>query len=149
MFFSPLSIYSALSLVFAGSAGKSREEFLTVFHLTDQGDLIKMLGDGLKSIFEQDAKKTMVQAIGAFIDGSLSLLQQYTQTLKQHFEAEFQDVNFAAASEAARIINSWISKSTHGKIGDMIDPSSLSDETRMILANAVYFKGESIEQRFD
>ncbi len=57
LFFSPLSIYSALSLAFAGSATKSRDEFLTVFHLTEQdGDtnLLKLLGDGLKSIFEQD-----------------------------------------------------------------------------------------------
>ncbi len=49
LFFSPLSIYSALSLAFAGSATKSREEFLTVFHLTEQGEdtnLSKMLGDG-------------------------------------------------------------------------------------------------------
>ncbi len=147
MFFSPLSIYSALSLAFAGSATKSREEFLTVFHLTEQGsddNLPKMLGDGLKAIFEQDMKQTMVQANGAFIDGRLHLLDQYKKALKEHFHAEFQEVNFAAATQAAQIINSWIDKNTHGKIQNMIDPSAFTSMTRLVLANAVYFKGTTI-----
>ncbi len=146
MFFSPLSIYSALSLAFAGSATKSREEFLTVFHLTEQNvdvNVLKILGDGLKTIFEQDQKQTMVQANGAFIDARLQLLDQYKKVLKEHFDTEFQEVNFAAAAQAAQIINSWIDKNTHGKINDMIDPSGLSSMTRLILANAVYFKGIS------
>ncbi len=100
-----------------------------------------MLGDGLKAIFEQDEKQTMVQANGAFIDGRFHLLGQYKKVLKEHFDAEFQEVNFAAAKKAAQIINSWIDKNTHGKIKDMIDPSGLSSMTMLILANAVYFKG--------
>ncbi len=147
LFFSPLSIYSALSLAFTGSATKSHEEFLTAFHLMEQcGDvnLLKMLGDGLKAIFEQDMKQTMVQANGAFINGGLHLLDQYKKVLKEHFDAEFQEVNFAAAIQTAQIINSWIDKNTHGKIKDMIDPSGLSSMTRLMLANAVYFKGISI-----
>ncbi len=107
-------------------------------------NLLKMLGDGLKSIFEQDEKQTMVQANGAFINGGLHLLDQYKKALKEHFDAEFQEVNFAAAKQAAQIINSWIDKNTHGKIKDMIDPSGLSSMTRLVLANAVYFKGTSI-----
>ncbi len=106
--------------------------------------LLKMLGDGLKDIFEQDVKQTMVQANGAFIDGRLHLLDQYKKVLKENFDTEFQEVNFAAATQAAQIINSWIGKNTHGKIKDMIDASGLSSMTRLILANAVYFKGISI-----
>ncbi len=85
----------------------------------------------------------MVQANGAFINGGLHLLDQYKKALKEHFDAEFQEVNFAAAKQAAQIINSWIDKNTHGKIKDMIDPSALSSETVLMLANAVYFKGIS------
>ncbi len=100
-----------------------------------------MVFDWLKSIFEHDVKHTMVQDNGAFIDGRLHLLDQYKKVLKEHFDAEFQEVNFAAAKQAAQIINSWIDKNTHGKIKDMIDPSGLSSMTMLILANAVYFKG--------
>ncbi len=82
-------------------------------------NLLNMLGDGLKSIFEQDVKQTMVQANGAFINGGLRLLDQYKKALKEDFDAEFQEVNFAAAKQASQIINSWIGKNTHGKIKDM------------------------------
>ncbi len=108
MLFSPLSIYSALSIALAGSATKSREEFLTVFHLTEQdGDtnILKLLGGGLKAIFEQDVKQTMVQANGAFISGGLHLIDQYKKVLKEHFDAEFQEVNFAAATQAAQFLD--------------------------------------------
>ncbi len=86
----------------------------------------------------------MVQANGAFIDARLHLLDQYRKVLKEHFDTEFQEVNFAAAKQAAKIINSWIEKNTQGKIQNMIDPSALSSMTVLMLANAVYFKGISI-----
>ncbi len=104
-------------------------------------NLLKMLSDGLKTIFEQDVKQTMVQANGAFIDAHLHLLDQYKKALNEHFDAEFQEVYFAAATQTAQIINSWIDKNTHGKIKDLIDPSALSPMARLMLANAVYFKG--------
>ncbi len=107
---------------------------------------LKMLGDGLKSIFEQDEKQTMAQANGAFIDGRLHLLDQYKKAVKEQFDSEFQEVNFAATKQAAEIINSWIDKNTHGKIKEVVDPSALSSMTRLILANAVYFKGISMLQ---
>ncbi len=89
-------------------------------------------------------KQTIVQANGAFIDARLLPLDQYRKVLKEHFNAEFQEVDFAAATHAAQVINSWIDQNTHGKIKDVIDPSALRSMTRLILANAVYFKGISI-----
>ncbi len=42
---------------------------------------------------------------------------------------------------AAKIINAWIEQNTHGMIKNMLGPSSFIDGTRLVLANAVYFKG--------
>ncbi len=93
MFFSPLSVYSSLSLAFAGSAGKSREELLTAFHLEGGDDVFADLGKAIKSIFEQDVKKTMVQANGAFIDGRLDVLGEYKAALMTHFDSDIQEVS--------------------------------------------------------
>ncbi len=93
LFFSPLSVYSALSLAFAGSAGKSREELLTAFHLEEGDNVLADIGKSIKSIFEQDVKKTMVQANGAFIDGRLGVLGKYKAALKTHFDSDIQEVN--------------------------------------------------------
>ncbi len=141
LLFSPLSIYSALSLVFAGSAGISRKEFLATFHLTEQEGLCKALGEGIRAIFEQDVGETMVQANGAFIDARLQLLEQFKKDLKVHFDTEFQETDFANATTAARLINAWIEQRTQQKIRDLIDPSSIDGSVEMMLANAIYFKG--------
>ncbi len=95
LFFSPLSVYSALSLAFAGSAGKSREELLTIFHLDEGDDVLADIGKAIKSIFEQDVKKTMVQANGAFIDGHLGVLGEYKAALVTHFDSDVQEVRRA------------------------------------------------------
>ncbi len=50
-------------------------------------------------------------------------------------------VDFSAAAAAANIINAWIEKNTHGMIKDMLSSDAFSDATRLVLANAVYFKG--------
>ncbi len=141
LFFSPLSIYSALSLVFAGSAGISREEFMATFHLTEQEGLCKALGEGIRGIFEQDVGKTMVQANGAFIDARLQLLNQFKKGLKVHFDAEFQETDFTRATAAAQLINAWIEQHTQQKIKNLINPSSIDASVDMMLVNAIYFKG--------
>ncbi len=51
-------------------------------------------------------------------------------------------VDFSEAAAAANIINAWIAKNTHGMIKYMLSSDSFSNETRLVLANAVYFKGK-------
>ncbi len=81
-----------MSLAFAGSADKSREEILTAFHLEGGIDVLADIGKAIKSIFEQDVKKTMVQANGAFIDGRLNVLGEYKAALMTHFDSDIQEV---------------------------------------------------------
>ncbi len=45
-------------------------------------------------------------------------------------------------SDAARnTINTWVEKTTNGKIKDLIPQGALTSLTRLVLTNAVYFKG--------
>ncbi len=73
--------------------GKSREELLRAFHLEEGDAVLADIGKAIKSIFEQDVKKTMVQANGAFIDGRLGVLGKYKAALKTHFDSDIQEVN--------------------------------------------------------
>ncbi len=88
----------------------------------------------------------MVQANSAFVDSTLQLLDQYTKDLKNHFGSEFQEVNFSLPEEAAQIINAWIDQNTHGKIKEFIDAESIEPLVRMMLVNAIYFKGKQITE---
>jgi serpin B len=61
--------------------------------------------------------------------------------LARNYGAGMRSADFAADSEAARqAINDWVSQSTEDRIKDIIPPGALDAFTRMVLANAVYFK---------
>ncbi len=57
------------------------------------------------------------------------------------FQKNCFQVDFSEATVAANAINAWIEKNTRGMIKDMLSLHSFSDATRLVLANAVYFKG--------
>ena len=54
-------------------------------------------------------------------------------------------VDFAQAEAASRTINQWVESQTNGKIKDLIPPGSLNALTRLVLTNAVYFKGDWVQ----
>ncbi len=53
-------------------------------------------------------------------------------------------MDFSTAGTTANIINAWVENNTHGMIKDMFSSDSFTEETRLVLANAVYFKGKHI-----
>jgi len=61
----------------------------------------------------------------------------------RQFEAKLNQVDFRTQSESARAeINDWVSQATKGKITDLIQRGVLNPLTRLVLVNAIYFKGE-------
>lgn len=51
-------------------------------------------------------------------------------------------VNFANNYEASRTINNFVENKTKGKIRELIKPNMLNADTRVVLVNAIYFKGD-------
>jgi serine protease inhibitor len=69
-------------------------------------------------------------------------LASFTKLVEAEYDGHLERVNFARAAEQARqTINAWVEKQTNGKIKDLISPGVLDATTRLVLTNAVYFKG--------
>lgn len=64
------------------------------------------------------------------------------------FNSEVESANFADAVPTAAKINGWVEDKTNSKIKDLIKPDSLDDDTRLVLVNAIYFKG-NWQHQFD
>ena len=63
--------------------------------------------------------------------------------VKKHYDGGFNTVDFAGATEASRLtINSWVEQKTANKIKDLLAQGSLTELTRLVLTNAIYFKGD-------
>lgn len=71
---------------------------------------------------------------------------QFNEIATRDFDSETESVNFAESAVAAKNINGWVEQKTKDKIKDLIDPSMLDGLTRMVLVNAIYFKGNWAKQ---
>jgi serpin B len=70
-------------------------------------------------------------------------LESFTQLIRTDYGASLHDVDFENdADGAAREINAWVERETHEKIRDLVGPGALDRLTRLVLANAIYFKGD-------
>jgi serpin B len=72
-----------------------------------------------------------------------SLLPEFLKLNKDNYEAGLNQVDFKGATETARqTINLWVEQRTENKIRELLQPGSLTPDTRLVLTNAIYFKGD-------
>ncbi|CAO2636446.1 Serpin B10, partial [Lemmus lemmus] len=70
------------------------------------------------------------------------VLKEYIQLCKKYYSTEPEAVDFLKyAEEARKKINSWVKTQTKGKIPNLLPDDSVDSMTRMVLVNALYFKG--------
>jgi serpin B len=71
-----------------------------------------------------------------------SFNQSFSAGIAKYYNGGFNSVNFATDSEGSRrTINQWIAAQTSGQIPELIGPNVLNPLSRLVLTNAIYFKG--------
>ncbi|MBA4186943.1 MAG: hypothetical protein C0467_02890 [Planctomycetaceae bacterium] len=145
LFLSPFSISTALGMAAAGARGKTLEEMVQVMHLP--ADAPAAFGAVLKSLNEEpDAKKrgfTLSTANALWAQKGYPWKPEYKTLVSDSYAAGLFDVDFISAAEAARgTINSWVEKETREKIKNLLPVGSVTADTRIVLTNAIYFKGD-------
>ncbi|XP_052473820.1 leukocyte elastase inhibitor isoform X5 [Carassius gibelio] len=72
---------------------------------------------------------------------SYQFVEKFLNDAKKYYEAGLEKVDFKKKSESARVnINKWVEKNTQEKIKDLLPQGSISDLTKLVLVNAIYFK---------
>ncbi|KAM3860306.1 serpin peptidase inhibitor, clade B (ovalbumin), member 1, like 3 [Diretmus argenteus] len=73
---------------------------------------------------------------------SYQFVEEFLTGTRKHYNAELESVDFKTDAEAARAnINSWVEKQTQDKIKDVLVKGVVDNMTRLVLVNAIYFKG--------
>jgi serine protease inhibitor len=151
IFFSPLSISSALSMTYAGAKNQTAAEMQKVMHLPANEKTLHEGNRVLQQLLEKnlDAGSQMHLANSLWPDRSENLLDSFVQCLKENYGAETQSLDFRNnPDEAAAAINKWVEEKTKGRIVDLLQPGDLTTDTRLVLANAIVFDGKW-QQAFD
>ena len=70
-----------------------------------------------------------------------SLSNDFVAKIRNSFRGDVEALDFFKKKQAAKTINSWVESHTANKITNLISPNIITDDTRLILVNAIYFKG--------
>ncbi|XP_034429054.1 leukocyte elastase inhibitor-like isoform X2 [Hippoglossus hippoglossus] len=143
VFYSPFSISSALAMVMLGARGNTHtqmSESLKTKHCQDNvhTDFSKLL----KTLNKADAPYSLSVANRLYGEQSSQFVEDFLGETRKHYDAELESVDFKTSHEAARLnINTWVEKQTQGKIQDVLAQGVVDKMTRLVLVNAIYFKG--------
>jgi serpin B len=148
VFFSPYSISNAFSMVYEGARGSTSDEIQSVFHFiqddTTRREYVKAINSELNDP-NQQYKLDIANAL--WIQNNFPVLKEFSDTLGKYYFANATNLDFKNKSEDSRqIINNWVEDKTNQKIKDLLPTGSITDLTRVVLTNAIYFKGNWTNQ---
>lgn len=136
---SPFSAYAALSMTLNGAGGSTREQMASA--LGARGNAVDELNARNQSILaDLNANKNVRMEIAnaIYVDRHIPLAKSFIELCQRVYGAEAHNEDFADKA-TVRAINDWCDQKTHGKITRILD--DLSPEEKMVLLNAIYFKG--------
>ena len=148
LFFSPYSISLALAMTYAGAAGETEIQMAETlsFRLSQEGlhPAFNALDQELASRSEgEDDGFQLNIANSVWGQRGHGFLPDFLDTLALNYGGKVRDVDFRGSPEEARLgINDWVEEETAGKIEDLIPMGVIDRFTRLVLANAVYFKAD-------
>uniref|UniRef100_A0A668AWF2 Leukocyte elastase inhibitor n=1 Tax=Myripristis murdjan TaxID=586833 RepID=A0A668AWF2_9TELE len=152
VFYSPLSISSALAMVMLGARANTATQMSEGKALVlsfDLDDVHVKFSKLIKELNKAGAPYSLSLANRLYGDQSYQFVEGFLADTKKHYDAKLKSVDFKASAETARInINNWVEKQTQDKIKDLLAPGVVDSMTRLVLVNAIYFKG-NWDRKFD
>ncbi|XP_026800447.2 leukocyte elastase inhibitor isoform X1 [Pangasianodon hypophthalmus] len=143
LFFSPLSISAALSMVYLGARGTTAEEMAKVLSLSSIPDVHTHFRTLNSAINSPKASYILRLANRLYGEKTFNFLSEYVDSTQKLYQADMQAVDFiGSAEESRKLINHWVEEKTENKIKDVLQPGMVTAMTRLALVNAIYFKGK-------
>jgi serpin B len=147
VFFSPYSISTALAMTYEGAKGKTAEEMQSVFHFPSDDSRRKGNARIYSGINKKGRDYTLSTANALWAQKDYSFLANYFSIAEKFYSGKATNLDFVKDPEGSRqTINSWVEKQTNDKIKDLIPKGLINKLTRLVLTNAVYFKGNWLTQ---
>ena len=150
VFLSAYSISSALAMTYAGAKGNTAAEMEKALHF-DLGSAathpaFSELQDRLVAVEKQGGIQLAI-ANSLWPQQGYPFRPEYLDFIKSEYGAGITPLDYPGDTEGARqTINRWVEDKTREKIKDLIAPGNLDPRTRLVLVNAIYFKGKWASQ---
>ncbi|PIU22405.1 MAG: hypothetical protein COT14_01465 [Candidatus Diapherotrites archaeon CG08_land_8_20_14_0_20_30_16] len=141
-FFSPYSIFSAFAILAEASKGNTQKELDTVFGYPSLEIRRPAFANIYKTINGANKDYKLSTANALWVNNNFTLLPEYINNAEKYYGAKLENIDFSNVDNAVKVINTWVENQTNNKIKDIISKDFISDATRIVIANAIYFKGK-------
>ncbi|OPZ44438.1 MAG: Serpin (serine protease inhibitor) [Euryarchaeota archaeon ADurb.BinA087] len=150
LFFSPFSISSALAITYEGARGSTADEIREVFYFPADPAGMRAGYQAIIAGINNGSSAYQLQTANAlWAEQTYPFLPAYISIADDVYGARATNLDFITKPEESRItINQWVEDQTNDKIRDLLPAGSIDSLTRLVITNAVYFKG-TWEKQFD
>ncbi len=140
---SPYSISSALAMTYAGARGDTARQMEQTLHFDPSNTgLHERFGRLDAALKAAQGSNELSIANSLWPQAKYPFREEFLNLLKRDYGATVTPLNYEREAEPARVtINQWVDDKTRHKIAEIIGPGVLNALTRMVLVNAIYFKG--------
>ena len=147
VFFSPYSISTALAMTYEGAKGETADQIKDVFHYPETDVMRPGYASLYNEINKEDKNYQLHTANALWAQQDHTFLEEYFDIAKEYYGGEIRNMDFKNQPEDSRVtINKWVEDQTNDRIKDLIPPGLINPLTRLVLTNAIYFKGEWVKQ---
>ena len=144
LFFSPFSIRTALGMTFVGARGETANQMCRALRLASSEESLDLaFAEIIQQLTPADGGKyEFTIGNSLWSQDGIPLLPEFSELIGRYYRGEVNLVDFRINTEVARTaINRWVEEKTRQKIKELIPWDGISPDTRLVLANAIYFKG--------
>ncbi len=147
LLFSPYSISQALAMTFAGAAGETAAQMTRTLGFTLPATALNEAFAALNADLtvrgaDGDGEGALRIANALWGEQGYPFSEAWSAELERAYGAGLRETDFAGAPDAAREeINDWVAEQTEDRIQDIVPQGAITEMTRLVLANAIYFYG--------
>lgn len=131
-------------MAYNGSRKETKEEIRVVLNFLENKQELsvnfKDINEHLHQLEKEDIQINIANSLWG--EKSYEFSSEFLDLNKKYYKAGINKVDFKKNySEAREQINQWVEDNTQEKIKDLIPKGMLDPMTRLVLVNAIYFKG--------
>jgi len=144
LLFSPYSIFTCISMAYAGANGKTATEIEKALSITTERGYFFQIAETTNN----ELLKKVHIANGFWADRDTFFLSAFRHLIEKNYQAQVESLDFQNRERSTSIINEWTRNQTKGKIETILAPDDINTSTRLVLTNAIYFQ-DNWKQPFD
>jgi len=142
--FSPYSISTALSMTYESARGETAEEMEAVFgFLEDPSERLPSVA-GIYNTLNEEGREYALHTVNAlWVQQGYPVQEDYVDAIVSYYGGDVNALDFVAEPDESRVtINEWVEERTNDRIKDLFPSGSIDADVRLVLTNAIYFKGD-------